>query len=259
MNIKLVSVIVAVTIVTFNVKADKAIAPSTNAKLTSNEQRLSYMVFNQLAQQFIYDGVEVDLQAAQLGINDALNSVAPRLSDAEKQEVVVYFTKKNKQRQKLILGEHMQQRAKKRREVMAVSETNVSEGKIYLDANAKKEGVVVTPSGLQYKALITGQGTMLDDTDTVALLYRGTLLDGTEFDSAVDRDKPVTFSIKDMIPGLKEALNLMQVGDKWMLAIPTDLAYGPRTHGEKIGTNATLLYEIEVLDVIKPTVAKNTD
>ena len=114
---------------------------------------------------------------------------------------------------------------------------------------AKKEGVITTDSGLQYKILTTGDGKQPKDSDTVTTHYKGTLIDGREFDSSYKRDKPASFPVKGVIKGWTEALQLMHVGDKWQLFIPSDLAYGPTKRSELIGANSTLVFEIELLGI----------
>ncbi len=121
--------------------------------------------------------------------------------------------------------------------------------KTFLAANAKKDGVKTTASGLQYKVIKSGTGKSPKATDTVKVHYHGTLIDGTVFDSSVERGEPVSFPVNGVIPGWTEALQLMKEGDKWQLFIPSKLAYGERGAGAKIGPNATLIFEVELLAV----------
>ncbi len=114
-------------------------------------------------------------------------------------------------------------------------------------ANAKKDGVKTTASGLQYKVITEGSGEKPTLQDSVSAHYRGTLIDGTEFDSSYARGKPATFGVTHVIPGWTEALQMMPEGSKWEIYIPSDLAYGPGGSGAKIGPNATLIFEIELL------------
>ena len=142
----------------------------------------------------------------------------------------------------------------------AVAEVNKKEGAEFLEANKTKEGVVVLPSGLQYKILTASTGPKPAATDTVSCNYRGTLLDGTEFDSSYKRGQPTSFPVNGVIKGWTEALQLMPVGSKWQLFIPSDLAYGDRGADPRsgIGPGATLIFEVELLsiqDKSKPEVA----
>lgn len=127
---------------------------------------------------------------------------------------------------------------------------NLQEGQSFLDENAGKEGVVVLPSGLQYKVLQAGEGKSPGANDQVKVHYRGTLLDGSVFDSSYDRGEPAVFGVKQVIKGWTEALMLMKPGSKWMLYIPSDLAYGQNGAGDVIGPNATLIFEVELLEVL---------
>jgi FKBP-type peptidyl-prolyl cis-trans isomerase len=121
----------------------------------------------------------------------------------------------------------------------------------YLAANAKKEGVTALPSGLQYKVIVAGTGEKPKATDRVTTHYRGTLIDGTEFDSSYSRGEPATFEVGGVIKGWTEALQLMPVGSKWQIVVPSELAYAERGAGEEIGPNATLLFEIELISIQK--------
>ncbi len=128
---------------------------------------------------------------------------------------------------------------------------NQTEGEAFLTENAKKEGVVVTASGLQYKVLEAGEGDSPMPSDVVTVHYRGTLVDGTQFDSSYDRGQPATFPVGGVIAGWTEALQLMKPGAKWQLVIPADLAYGERGAGQVIGPNSTLLFDVELISVEK--------
>jgi FKBP-type peptidyl-prolyl cis-trans isomerase len=126
---------------------------------------------------------------------------------------------------------------------------NKKEGEAFLAANKSKPGVVTLPSGLQYKILTAGTGPKPTATDSVNCNYRGTLIDGKEFDSSYKRGKPVTFPVTGVIKGWTEALQLMPVGSKWQLFIPSDLAYGDRGAGADIGPGATLVFEVELISI----------
>lgn len=131
-----------------------------------------------------------------------------------------------------------------------MAQDNKAAGEAYLDGNKKKEGVKVTASGLQYEVLKAGSGKQPKATDTVVVHYRGTLIDGTEFDSSYKRGQPIDFPLNRVIPGWTEGVQLMQEGAKYRFVIPSDLAYGPRgTPGGPIGPDATLIFEVELLKV----------
>jgi FKBP-type peptidyl-prolyl cis-trans isomerase len=138
-------------------------------------------------------------------------------------------------------------RKKQQETAQQAAEANKKEGQAFLEANKQKEGVVTLPSGLQYKVLQEGTGPKPAATDQVVCNYRGTLLDGTEFDSSYKRGQPVTFPVNGVIKGWTEALQLMPVGSKWQIFIPSELAYAERGAGPQIGPNATLIFEVELI------------
>ena len=128
-------------------------------------------------------------------------------------------------------------------------EKNLKEGKAFLEKNSKKKGVITTKSGLQYKIIKSGKGATPKPGDTVTTHYRGTLINGTEFDSSYKRGKPASFPVNGVIKGWTEALQLMQVGDKWELYIPAELAYGANGPSPVIGPNSALIFEIELIKI----------
>lgn len=131
-----------------------------------------------------------------------------------------------------------------------VNEKNIEEGVTFLLKNAQREGVISTGSGLQYEVITEGKGVVPSASDTVKVHYHGTLLNGKVFDSSVDRGEPATFGVTQVIHGWVEALQLMPVGSKWKLYIPSDLAYGARGAGESIAPHTTLIFEVELLDIV---------
>lgn len=141
------------------------------------------------------------------------------------------------------------QTAKKQEPSAAVAEKNKRDGEDFLAVNKKKEGVIALPSGLQYRVLKAGKGKSPKATDNVTVHYRGTLIDGTEFDSSYKRGQPATFPVNRVIRGWTEALQLMKEGARWTLYIPSNLAYGERGAGANIGSNATLIFEVELLSI----------
>jgi FKBP-type peptidyl-prolyl cis-trans isomerase FklB len=130
-----------------------------------------------------------------------------------------------------------------------VAKKNRAEGEAFLAENKKKEGVKTLPSGLQYKVIKAGTGKKPKSTDTVTVHYRGALINGAEFDSSFKRGQPATFLVSKVIPGWTEALQLMEVGAKWQLFIPSSLAYGEQGAGSDIGPNATLIFEVELVSI----------
>lgn len=180
-------------------------------------------------------GDDIDLDALVDGLRDTLAGREPRLTQQEAQAAMQEFG--------TLLQEQRQE------ELAAQMESNEAEGEAFLAENASKEGVTTTASGLQYQVLEEGSGASPDAGDEVTVHYRGTLLDGTEFDSSYERGEPATFDVDGIIPGWTEALQLMQEGGKYRLFIPPALAYGEAGAGDLIGPNATLIFEVELLSV----------
>jgi FKBP-type peptidyl-prolyl cis-trans isomerase len=149
---------------------------------------------------------------------------------------------------------------KKQQEAMhAAGEASKKEGDAFLAVNKAKEGVVTLPSGLQYKILTQGTGPKPTATDSVVCNYRGTLINGTEFDSSYKRGEPTTFPVSGVIKGWTEALQLMPVGSKWQLFVPSDLAYGERSPGPEIAPDSTLIFEVELLSIQNKSDEKSPD
>ena len=180
-------------------------------------------------------GVDVDPAILLRGIKDVLGGGNLLMNDQEAQSILT----------------NLQADLRKKQEegIQQVAETNKKEGDAFLAANKVKDGVVALPSGLQYKILQEGTGPKPTAADTVTVNYRGTLINGTEFDSSYKRGQPASFPVGGIIKGWTEALLLMPVGSKWQLFIPADLAYGPRQAGPTIGPNSTLVFEVELLSI----------
>ena len=134
-----------------------------------------------------------------------------------------------------------------------IAETNLAAAKAYLEANGKKQGVVTTTSGLEYQVLVAGTGPKPSLTDTVTTHYTGTLIDGTVFDSSVERGSPASFPVNGVIPGWVEALQMMPVGSKWRIVVPPELAYKERGAGNRIGPNEALIFEVELISMKDPS------
>jgi FKBP-type peptidyl-prolyl cis-trans isomerase len=206
-----------------------------NRELKSPKEKISYIIGMDLGKNFKKQSVEVDPDSLVRGLKDALSGAKSRLTEQEVREVMTAFEKEMKAKQ-----EEMKK---------AAGEKNKKEGEKFLAENKGKEGVQTLASGLQYKVVKPGAGKKPKLTDTVVANYRGTLVDGTEFDSSYKRGKPATFPVNGVIPGWTEALQLMEEGSKWQVFIPPNLAYGERGAGQVIGPNATLIFEIELLSI----------
>ena len=181
------------------------------------------------------DNLDLDPQVLAKGIMDAMTKQKPQMTEDEIRATLLAFQQQ--------LQKDAQTKMQKE------AEANVAKGKKFLADNAKKEGVKTTKSGLQYKVIKSGSGKTPKLTDEVTTHYRGTLIDGTEFDSSYKRKQPATFPVNRVIGGWTEALQLMKEGDKWQLFIPSDLAYGERGSGPDIGPNEVLIFDIELLKV----------
>lgn len=203
--------------------------------LDSTEKRLSYGIAYGFGQRLKQDEVPTDVDAFNLGLRHALDDVEPLLSEAEiGAEMQAYQQARN-----AALAE----------EAAALGNKNAEAGAAFLADNAKADGVVVLPSGLQYQVVTEGDGPKPGPTDTVEVNYRGTLLDGTEFDSSYARNSSASFALNQVIPGFTEALQLMPVGSSYRFFIPSELAYGEAGAGQDIGPNATLIFDIELLAI----------
>jgi FKBP-type peptidyl-prolyl cis-trans isomerase FklB len=205
--------------------------------LTNPKQKTSYAVGVNIGSSLKAQELDVDVKALTAGISDALAD-KPALTQQEVREVLMKLQQ-----------DMMAQRDAKNK---AEGEKNLKAGDEFLAANAKKDGVKTTASGLQYKVIKSGTGETPKLTDTVKVHYHGTLIDGTVFDSSVQRGEPITFPVSGVIPGWTEALQLMKVGDKWQLFIPTKLAYGERSPTPKIPSDSVLIFEVELLGIEKP-------
>jgi len=194
----------------------------------------SYSMGYQFGQSLKSQGVAIHLDVYTSGIRDALGGATPLLSQDEMNKTIT----------------EIQQRvmAARQKEWQELAAKNLAEGKAFLDANAKKEGVKTLSSGLQYKILTDGSGKMPKPTDTVTVNYKGTLINGTEFDSSYKRGTPATLQLDKVIRGWSEALPMMKEGAKWQLFIPPQLAYGERGAGN-IPPNSTLIFDVELISV----------
>lgn len=197
------------------------------------KEQASYGIGFNIGHNLKEDGLDVDPAMLARGLVDALGGAQPQLTEQEIAKALEEFQK--------VVEQQMAQRAGKA----------AQEGEAFLAANAKKEGVVVLPSGLQYKVLKQGTGASPTTTDVVRTHYHGTFINGKVFDSSVERGEPAEFPVNGVIPGWTEALQLMKVGDKWQLFIPAKLAYGKRGSPGGIAPDTTLVFEVELLDIVK--------
>jgi FKBP-type peptidyl-prolyl cis-trans isomerase len=205
------------------------------AVLKTQKDKVSYGIGMNIGKNLKKDAIDVDADMLVKGLRDSLSGEKTLMSDEEYRATLTAFQK-----------EMMEKQAEASK---AVAEKNKKEGEAFLADNGKKEGVLTLPSGLQYKVIKSGTGKTPKLTDTVETHYRGTLIDGTEFDSSVKRGQTATFPVNGVIPGWTEALQKMKEGDKWQLFVPANLAYGERGAGRDIGPNATLIFEVELIAV----------
>ena len=205
-------------------------AAEDKAIFKDQKDKASYCIGLNIGNSLKQQALDIDPEKVAAGIRDVLSNAKPLLTEQEVQATLMEF-------QKLVLS----QRAEK-------GKKNKTDGEAYLAENKKKKGVETLPSGLQYSVITAGKGKKPKATDTVTTHYRGTLIDGTEFDSSYKGGEPVSFPVKGVIPGWTEALQLMPVGSKWKLFIPSDLAYGESGQGP-IPPHSALVFEIELLGI----------
>jgi FKBP-type peptidyl-prolyl cis-trans isomerase FklB len=204
--------------------------------LKTQKDKASYAIGLNIGKSMHKDSVEVDTSILLRGLKDGLAGSKPLLTDDEARAAMVTL--------------QTDLRKKQEEKMLVQGEANKKDGEAFLAENKTKDGVVTLPSGLQYKILKEGTGPKPTATDTVVCNYKGTLLDNTEFDSSYKRGQPATFLVGGVIKGWTEALQLMPVGSKWQLFIPSELAYGARGGpGGGIGPNATLVFEVELMSV----------
>ena len=216
--------------------APSAFADTTN--LNTVEQKASYTLGADIAKNFRDQGLEIDVNAFSLGLEDALENRTLKLSEEEMMSAI-NTVKERMQKQQL-------------EKQQSIARTNLDKGKAFLTENAKKEGVITLDSGVQYKVLTKGKGDSPTPEDTISAHYRGTLLDGTEFDSSFKRGTPLTLQMGSVIKGWGEVLKLMKPGSKWEVYIPSDMAYGERGAGDAIGPNQALIFTIELINFESP-------
>lgn len=231
MTTKLILNVAAVSLLTCYAQAQ------TQMELKDLKQKASYAIGTDIAANLKRQGLDIDPKALAAGLADGYEGKM-KLTAAELKQVMDEF--------------RTQMMAAKESKSKEEGEKNSKDGAAFLVANAKKAGVKTTASGLQYKVLKSGNGKSPKATDTVKVHYHGTLIDGTVFDSSVDRGEPISFPLNGVIAGWTEGVQLMKEGDKFQFTIPPKLAYGEQGAGGKIGPNSTLVFEVELLAVEAP-------
>ena len=242
MNKTLLASVIAASVALTACNEQKAAEPAKTeapaAQLESNVAKVSYGIGLNIASNFRQQNIELDKAAFEKGLTDGFDGNEPALEQQVIMQAMQSFQK-----------EQMEKQVADRK---ASADTNKAEGDKFLADNKAKDGVKTTDTGLQYKVITEGEGKKPTADDTVVVHYRGTLLDGEEFDSSYSRNEPATFGVGAVIPGWTEALQLMPVGSKYELFIPADLAYGEGGAGAKIGPNEVLVFEVELLDIVAP-------
>ena len=238
MVMKQISVIITVlvlslSVLTFAAEKEKA----STGKLETYSEKLSYTLGSDIGKSLKALPAEIDLDIFQQGVEDSIKGRELLLTPQQMIQIQREFSQK-------VQKERTQ-------EIKALTEKNRKEGEVFLTQNKKKKGVITTASSLQYLVLKQGDGPKPQATNRVKVHYRGTLIDGTEFDSSYQRGQPATFAANRVIAGWTEALQLMKVGAKWELYIPSDIAYGPRG-SRTIPPDSALIFEIELLDIMPP-------
>jgi FKBP-type peptidyl-prolyl cis-trans isomerase FklB len=206
-----------------------------DAVLKDEKDRLSYAIGMDIGNGLKRQNIDLNPEIVAQGIWDSLSGEKTLMTEQEYRDTMNAFKQEMSKKQQAQMQEF--------------SEKNKKNGENFLAENKTKEGIITLPSGLQYKVIQAGTGKSPKSSDTVTVNYKGTLIDGTEFDSSYRRGQPASFPVKGVIPGWTEALQLMKEGAKWELYIPSNLAYGERGAGRNIGPNSTLIFEVELISV----------
>src|SRR6266536_563187 len=225
------NLVIGITLATLAVSAFAEDRPA----LKDAKDKVSYSIGLDIGMTFQKQKMEINSDVLAAGVKDGLSGAKPLLSTEEVRQVMTQFSKDMREKTAAANKE--------------AADKNTKEGEKFLAENKAKPGIKTTASGLQYKVEKEGSGTPPKETDIVVVNYRGTLIDGTEFDSSYKRGEPATFPIDRVIKGWTEALQLMKPGAKYQLFIPSNLAYGPGGTGGDIGPNSTLIFEVELLSV----------
>jgi len=217
----------------------------TKADLKTEDDNISYSLGFSMGSRFIRDGLAINLEMFQEGMKDGFTGSKQMLDDEEMQKTMMALQQK-------MMAKRQTEHMKEMEERKNLGEANKEKGEKFLEANKAKEGVTTLESGLQYKILKKGTGASPKATDTVKCHYKGTTIDGEEFDSSYKRGEPATFALNTVIKGWTEGLQLMKEGGKWQFFIPPELAYGEMGSGPQIGPNEVLIFEVELLGIEKP-------
>ncbi|CAG5080418.1 Outer membrane protein MIP [Parvicella tangerina] len=224
-------IVLATSCSTLSGSKSKKSKNKTEMTLKTEVDTVSYSIGLNIAENLSNQGLsDLNVDALAQGMMDYLNENDLSISKEQGEQIIQAYTQKK---------------------AMEAANKNKKEGEEFLADNAKKEGVVTLPSGMQYEIITEGNGAIPTANDKVKTHYHGTLIDGTVFDSSVERGQPATFGVTQVIKGWQEALQLMPVGSKWRLYIPYDLAYGERGAGGQIGPFATLIFDIELIEIVK--------
>ncbi len=222
MKIQTPKILAAATILSFSSLTQAAESPE------SEFERFSYALGIMVSERVLKQFPDIDYDQLMHGLKDHHQQQSLEMTLPESADVLTAFMQQEQSRQ---------------------AQAAIARGKAYLDENAGKDGVKVTDSGLQYSVITAADGDKPKATDQVKVHYRGTLIDGTEFDSSYRRNEPAVFGLNQVIPGWTEAVQLMSVGSKYRFVIPSELGYGERGAGASIGPNETLIFEVELLDI----------
>jgi len=221
-----------------------AVSSSPTSTIKDDKDKISYSLGVDIGRTLQRFQLDLNETALAQGIADVLGNKPMAMTDQALQETLQAFQQKMVQKQQEAM-------TKKQEEMKGVAEKNKADGKKFLDDNAKKAGVKKTASGLEYKVIKEGSGDKPKDTDIVEANYRGTTIDGKEFDSSAKHGNSSSFPVNGVIKGWSEALKLMSVGSKWELYVPSDLAYGDEGAGDDIAPGSTLVFEVELLSIKK--------
>lgn len=226
-----------ILVVFFSIAAFNFLNAQSQTVLKTQDDSVSYSIGQNIGSNLKDPSMKINFEILIQGMKDASSGAASLMTPEQMQSVMMGFNQR--------------MMAKRNEEMNAVKEQNKKAGNEFLEANKKKEGVKTLASGLQYKILVEGKGLSPTKDDKVKVHYRGTLMDGREFDSSYSRNEPAVFGVTQVIKGWTEALQLMKAGSKWMLYIPSELAYGDKGAGEMIGPGEILIFEVELLEIVK--------
>jgi len=249
MKLMRIFIVLLLTISVVTAQTKKATNDKTAASVVLKTQgdSISYAIGQNIYGNLKDPGIQLNLNVLIESLKDAAKAKSILLQE----QITKVLTALNTKMQERQMVQQKAEEEKKKAEMAPMIEKNKKEGEAFLAENKKKEGVVTTASGLQYKVITKGTGASPKATDQVKVHYKGTLLDGKVFDSSYDRNEPATFPLNQVIKGWTEGLQLMQVGDKYQFFIPYDLAYGEMGRGETIPPAAVLIFDVELLEIVK--------